>query len=408
MARQTSGTSQDDELYGDQDVDFLEGGEGDDRLYGGSGADTLEGGLGSDRIEGGAGDDTMTGDLSASTSSRDTFVFAPGHGNDTITDFGAGGDVIDLSAFSGIAGLGDLSITVERDAIVIDLTAHDGGTIRLQNFDIDDLDTDDFVFSDEPDEDGSGAGTPQITHLAYNMEGDDEGDTLEGAGGNDTISGEGGSDLLYGHGGDDVIEGGEGNDWLEGGAGNDTLEGGEGVDTLYGGTGDDTLKGGAGDDTLEGGEGVDTLEGNKGDDTLSGDAGDDYLYGSSGTDTLDGGEGIDWLFGGEGDDRLEGGADNDVLHGGEGADTFVFNSGDGSDTLVDFTDGEDVIDLSAMSDISGFSDLTITQNGDNAVIDFSAHGGGMIVLRDVDAADLDADDFTFTTASSTDSDVDGM
>ena len=168
-------------IHGDAGDNTLAGGQGDDSLFGGSGDDTLEGGLGSDRIEGGAGDDTMTGDLSASNSSRDTFVFAPGHGNDTITDFGAGGDVIDLSAFSGIAGLGDLSIIIERDAIVIDLTAHGGGTIRLQNFDIDNLNTNDFVFSDEPDEDGSGAGPPQITHLAYNLEGDDEGDTLEGA-----------------------------------------------------------------------------------------------------------------------------------------------------------------------------------------------------------------------------------
>ena len=42
-----------------------------------------------------------------------------------------------------------------------------------------------------------------------------------------------------------------------------------------------------------------------------------------------------------------------------------------------------MIDLSAFSAISGFSDLMITQDGDDTVIDLSAHGGGEITLEDL-------------------------
>ena len=94
--------------------------------------------------------------------------------------------------------------------------------------------------------------------------------------------------------------------------------------------------------------------------------------------------GRDVLFGGSGDDTLNGGAGNDWLVGGEG-----------NDTITDFTDGEDMIDLSAFSSISGFSDLTITQDGDDTVIDLGAHGGGEITLEDFTSTDLDATDFGF-------------
>ena len=86
----------------------------------------------------------------------------------------------------------------------------------------------------------------------------------------------------------------------------------------------------------------------KGRDTLDGNSGNDRLIGGEGRDTLGGGEGDDWLSGGTGTDTLTGGA---------GADTFVYFAGHGSDTITDFTDGEDVIDLSLLDSISGFDDL---------------------------------------------------
>lgn len=78
-----------------------------------------------------------------------------------------------------------------------------------------------------------------------------------------------------------------------------------------------------------------------------------------------------------------------------GADTFVFNPDDGNDTIADFENGADKIDLSAVSSISGYSDLTITQEGDDTKIDLSAHGGSEIILDNFTSTDLDASDFEF-------------
>ena len=120
--------------------------------------------------------------------------------------------------------------------------------------------------------------------------------------------------------------------------------------------------------------------------TIQGDENNNELYGGGGDDTL---------YGGAGDDTLVGGAGDDTLEGDVGNDTFVIATGDGSDTITDFTDGEDVIDLSAISDISGFEDLVITTQGTDAVIDMTDHGGGQITLSNVDVNDLDETDFIF-------------
>ncbi|MYH69141.1 MAG: hypothetical protein F4147_03200 [Gammaproteobacteria bacterium] len=121
----------DDDLYGGEGSDALKGGAGSDELWGGSGADVLDGGAGADVLDGGIG--------------FDTFIFAPGHGEDAITDFRNGNDVIDISAF-GLAGFDDLAVSSGADGAVIDLTEHGGGTILLEGFDIANLDASDFLF----------------------------------------------------------------------------------------------------------------------------------------------------------------------------------------------------------------------------------------------------------------------
>ena len=100
-------------------------------------------------------------------------------------------------------------------------------------------------------------------------------------------------------------------------------------------------------------------------------------------------------MGEEGDDTLVGGADDDTLYGGSGADTFVFEAAHGTDTILDFANGTDMIDLSALTQITEFSDLTITADGTTAVIDLTGKGGGTIRLDDTAVSDLDASDFTF-------------
>ena len=178
------------------------------------------------------------------------------------------------------------------------------------------------------------------------------------------------------------------------GSGNDRVIGNDADNRLEGRKGNDTLEGGKGNDTLKGGEGDDTLKGGEGDDTLEGDGGKDTLKGGGGDDTLKGGKGADRLFGGEGADTLKGGEDNDTLFGGAGADLFVFGPSNGADTVADFTDGEDLIDLWAF-DIDDVSEVDARSVDDGVLIDLTAHGGGTVLLQNFDLADLDASDFIF-------------
>ena len=156
-------------------------------------------------------------------------------------------------------------------------------------------------------------------------------------------------------------------------------------------------------------EGADTIEatgsnsqisGGEGDDTITVAGGINYVHGNEGDDRITGGAGfLDILIGGEGDDTLDGGAGTNYLHGGEGDDTFVIQTGQTVTTIVDFTDGDDQIDLSNISGITGFDDLTITADGDDVVINLSDHGAGSVRLQDVDVSDLDADDFVFAAST---------
>ena len=194
---------------------------------------------------------------------------------------------------------------------------------------------------------------------------------------------------------DDTLSGQDGNDTLEGGLGDDTLDGGAGDDTLYGDDGDpDVTDPAEGDDVLDGEGGDDVLYGDAGDDTLYGGADNDELYGDADDDELYGESGDDDLYGGGGDDVLDGGGGADILTGGAGADTFVFAAGHGTDTITDFSPEEvDLIDLRALSGITGFAALTLTAEDTDTLLDLSAHGGGTVRLEDIAVADLAAEDF---------------
>ena len=72
-------------------------------------------------------------------------------------------------------------------------------------------------------------------------------------------------------------------------------------------------------------------------DILVGGAASDIIYGGKGFDFVDGGAGPgnDQLFGEAGNDILIGRKGVDYLAGGDGNDTYVFNRGDGADTIYD-------------------------------------------------------------------------
>lgn len=249
-------------------------------------------------------------------------------------------------------------------------------------------------------------------------------DRYDGLGGNDKVKGGAGNDTLLGSDGDDKLEGGGDDDLLEGGAGNDTLLGGSGDDRILGGDGDDQLRGGRGDDRMSGGDGDDSMRaeagddvmlggsgndflrgnggsdrvmGGEGDDTVLGDSQDDILHGNAGNDVLGGGNGDDRLLGGAGDDvlnggrgddmlmgnagadTLDGGAGNDALTGGGGADIFVFATGSDQDTITDFEDGIDLID------ISGFDPAVIALVSDPSYVETILAGASTVIASGSDA-----------------------
>ena len=219
-----------------------------------------------------------------------------------------------------------------------------------------------------------------VTGTIQGTNGDDQlaatttANTVYGLQGNDTILGTANKDNLYGGAGNDTIRGGQGNDFIEGNQGRDTLyggrgsdviKGGDGADTIYGGRGADFLSGGKGADVIYGGRGNDFISGGKGNDTLFGGAGNDHLCGCDGNDILRGGKGNDTLDGEKGNDLLIGGAGDDILTGGAGSDRFRIQAGKGTDTITDFTLGEDFIELAKGLKLS---DLLITQGVGATVI----------------------------------------
>lgn len=110
---------------------------------------------------------------------------------------------------------------------------------------------------------------------------------------------------------------------------------------------------------------------------ISGNAGQNTLFGMGGTDILNGGKGMD------------------VLNGGAAADHFVFATGTGHDTIADFQDGIDLIDITHIKGIKTFEQIAeaMVQNG--ADIELSLGGKDMITIENITYDKLTAIDFAF-------------
>ncbi len=177
---------------------------------------------------------------------------------------------------------------------------------------------------------------------------------------------------------------------LEGDDGDNTLEGGAADDAIAGDLGNDTILGGDGDDLLRGDRNSRSPQGNGGgDDLIFGGAGNDRIGGKGGNDQLFGDDGDDVIWGDDGDDLLLGGLGNDTLtgddfSGGQGSDTFVLSPGEGTDTIVDFEVGTDLLGLTGGLSLG---QLTLTSNeirfGDEV----------LAILNDVSTTTLTAADF---------------
>jgi len=184
----------------------------------------------------------------------------------------------------------------------------------------------------------------------------------------------------------DTLVGTQESDRINGFGGNDTIAGNVGNDTIFGGDGDDVLRGDlnqrspqvdiGGDDIIFGGAGNDRIGGKGGNDQLFGEAGDDQIWGDDGDDILRGGLGNDTLTG-------------DDFSGGSGSDTFILAVNEGTDTIVDFQDGADLIGL---ANGLTFGQLSIIQDGKNTLIGFEDET--LAILKGMNANLLTEADFT--------------
>ncbi|MEL6583899.1 MAG: hypothetical protein AAFQ36_08700 [Pseudomonadota bacterium] len=136
--------------------------------------------------------------------------------------------------------------------------------------------------------------------------------------------------------------------------GDDEFDGTNKKDKVNLKNGDDVYRGLGGKDNIKGGNGVDTLNGGAGNDKIDGGKGDDVLVGEAGKD------------------KLIGGAGDDTLTGGAGKDTFIFSKGKklGEDTILDFNENQDRIDLSK----KGLRKIEVTDDGLNTTIDYGKQG----------------------------------
>lgn len=158
-----------------------------------------------------------------------------------------------------------------------------------------------------------------------------------------------------------------------------------------GNTLDNVITGNSGDNILRGKSGDDTVTGGHGDDQIRGNVGNDKLYGSDGDDTLTGGGGRDRLYGDAGHDVLIGGGGRDTLMGGADADIFEFNkvlhspNSSNRDTILDFQQGEDLFDLSAIipAELS-FIGTNAFSNAGAGEVNYTISGSYGIVQVDVD------------------------
>ena len=418
-ANTLSGTSKDDvlignggndTLYADAGNDIISGGQGDDRLVGSNGDDSYLWNLGDglDTIEEYAG--------------RDKIVFGAGITFDDLSFEAYSGGGTGLATGLAIYVKGDktqgIIITSQfhnyvGENQIEELHFADGSKVMLTDIPLTlhQTDKDDKInLTDNGDTVYAAGGNDTVNGGAGN-------DTIYGEAGNDTLYGDDGNDIISGGQGDDRLVGGNGDDsylWNLG-DGLDTIEEYAGRDKIVFGAGitfDDLSfeaysGGGTGlatglaiyvkgdktqgiiitsqfhnyvgenqieelhfadgskvmltdipltlhqtdkDDKINLTDNGDTVYAAGGNDTVNGGAGNDTIYGEAGNDTLYGDDGNDIISGGQGDDRLV---------GGNGDDSYLWNLGDGLDTIEEYAGRDKIVFGEGIT----FDDLSFTSDG---------------------------------------------
>ncbi|MEI7473593.1 MAG: calcium-binding protein [bacterium] len=417
-------------------VNIIKGTNGNDLLVGSDIADYIYGYAGNDTLIGAKGND-----LIYDSSGNDTYVFNKGDGQDFIQDqdgtdtlkFGIGINKDDLE-FIAQEPL-DLVINIKNSSNKITINNWDYGW-KIENLLFDNGDT-----LSSSDVNSLVKGITVIgTEGNDNLSGAWSNDTIYGLAGNDYLDGgvdtshgypeEGGSDYLDGGAGNDTIMGYEGNNTLIGGAGDDYVSGASGNDTYIFNRGDgndhisdsdpDTPEGGGSfNDILKFGPSItqnDVEFTRQGEDIkvniknsndsivinswyLSEDYGynnfqierfefadgsvltntdvDNIINDPSITETVVGTDGNDKFSGCNGDDIYDLKKGYDIVKDYLGNDTYLFNKGDGFDSITD-NNGSDEIKFG-----QGLTknDLSVMKDGNSLVLGINGNDDGMQIVN---------------------------
>ena len=397
-----------DIIYGTDDNNYINGLAGSDKIYGENGNDTLIGGTGDDYIVGGAG--------------SDTYFFEGSWGHDSIDNSSTDEKGTNPDKILFGEGISPSDVTIQRRGNDLILSLHNGAdTVTVYSYFLEagtttnTVDTIEFA-------DGTVWNYEHI-RVVWNAAPVSIGGfaTISGTNGNDTINGTSGGDFLSGEKGDDIINANAGNDVIYGGIGNDALNGGNGDDTYIWnwGEGLDTIYDTGNNDTISFGDGItfndltfqcvntDDLKIFVKNDPNQGVIIQDFLNGSlnykieelifrdgsevhlseialtlqqlstgetiTGTafgDTIYAGGGFDTVNAGSGNDTIYGGSGNDYLNGGNGDDTYVYNVGDGLDTIYDYESSSSSGKNDKIKFGEGISatDVTLSRKDNNLVI----------------------------------------
>lgn len=304
-------------------------------IVGNDGTNVITGGLGNDILTGGAG--------------RDTFVFERGDGSDIITDFEAGTGGSDLIRLKdhGFSTFAEVQAAMKQVGDDTHLALSSFETLVFRDTQVSDFAEGDFVLPDIPPE--------SQAWIRANI-GTADADTMLGSASNERFEGKGNADSYSGGIGDDtylvdntdqrVIERArEGIDTVEAFISYVLPDNVENLELLSWGTS------GTGNDLAN------RMTGSAGDDVLNGKGGDDYLFGGAGTDV------------------------------------FVFEVGNGSDTVADFRGSASGSEEADTLRFVGYGDdAYLTNAGDEWTIHYS---GGEETFRLAGVTSLSHADYTF-------------
>ncbi len=348
--------------FGDTDVirnfERVRGTNYDDSIIGNAADNRLRGYAGDDGFVGGAGDDEIDGGVD----SWDEYDLV-----DYSQEGGGAGVTVNLATGVAIDTFGDTDTLISIEEVI----GTDQDDVMVGN----DYDNWFVLGAGDDSVDGGGSGFDQVS---YSSETGGVGVSVDLAAGTATDT-YGDTDTLV------SIEVIRGSQW---------------GDEILGDDADNTFRGMAGDDTMDGRGGTDEVRYDR-DARDGGTAGVSVNLalgtatdGFGDTDTLisiervRGSDEADTIIGDAGNNRFEGLGGDDVLTGGAGEDMFRIRSADlGTDTITDFEQGLDTVRLDFVSD---FSELSISDNGDHAIV---SGPGGFQLRIEGDFVGLAADDF---------------